>query len=284
MNSGPALRQPPRGGPRKLKLKIQTSIHLRRLDTLFVGRVFHDLPSVDSTNSHALSILSKSKPPEGTVVFTLCQTAGRGQLGNVWESEPGKNISLSVILYPSFLLAQNQFLLNQAISLAVADTVAGQFPETQVKWPNDIYVGHQKVAGILIQNSISGSYLKSSVVGIGLNVNQVGFSKNAPKAASFRSLAGKAFDIDELAVVLCQNIESRYLNLKTGKIVPLQSEYLERLYRLGKNTIFLGLDGKKFRGIITGVSPFGKLQVEVDGISKAFDLKEISIFSVEDEP
>lgn len=279
MNSGPAFRQPPRGGPLKLKLKIQTSIHLRRLDTLFVGQVFHDLPSVDSTNNHALSLLSKSKPPEGTIVFTRRQTAGRGQTGNQWESEPDQNISLSIILYPGFLPAQDQFVLNQAVSLAVADVVAEHFPETKVKWPNDIYVNNQKIAGILIQNTISGSHLRASVIGIGLNVNQTDFSENVPNPTSFKLLSGKDFKLDELISSLCQSVERRYLNLRAGKIVPLQSEYLNRLYRFGEASTFERPDGQTFIGRICGISPNGKLQIKISDEVEEFDLKEISIMT-----
>ena len=146
---------------------------MHQLDTLFVGRVFHDLPEADSTNAHAQYLLSKSKPPEGTVISTPIQKAGRGQNGCAWESAPGKNITLSVIMYPVFLPVTLQFQLNQAISLAICEFVAAQLSTPiAIKWPNDIYAGDRKIGGVLIQNAISGGKCKSSVVGIGLNINQ----------------------------------------------------------------------------------------------------------------
>lgn len=248
---------------------------MRRLHTLFIGRAFHDLPSVDSTNAHALLLLSKSNPPGGTVISTRNQTAGRGQIGSSWESEPGQNISLSIILYPGFLLAQNQFLLNQAMSLAMFDLVSKYLPKTKIKWPNDIYVGDEKIAGILIQNSISGSHLRTSVVGIGLNVNQTHFTSNAPNPTSFKLLSGKDFELDKLIAQLCQCAEQRYLNLKAGKIVPLQSDYRQQLYRLEVSSQFQRASGEIFQGKICGVSPSGKLQVQVQDKTEEFDLKQI---------
>lgn len=244
---------------------------------MFVGQSFHDLPTVGSTNDFAFGLLSKSNPPEGTVISARHQTAGRGQVGSRWEGRPGQNISLSIILKPDFLLAQNQFLLSQAISLAVADVVAAHFPETKVKWPNDIYVGEKKIAGILIQNTISGSHLRASVIGIGLNVNQTRFPKNVPNPTSFKLLSGNGAELDKLIAQLCQCAEQRYLNLKTGKTLPLQSEYLRRLYRFGEASNFIRPDGQNFKGEICGVSPIGKLQIKVPGKVEEFDLKEISI-------
>ena len=140
------------------EIKLQTYFLLYCPDTLFIGRNHIEVPSVNSTNEYAPTLLSKSKPPEGTVISTQDQYAGRGQIGSSWESQPGKNISLSIILYPIFLPIAQQFLLNQCISLAIFDLADKYFPKkTEIKWPNDIYVKGKKVAGILIQNTISGS-------------------------------------------------------------------------------------------------------------------------------
>lgn len=260
----------------ELKLKIQTSTHLRSFETLFVGQTFHDLPNVGSTNDFALYLLSKSKPPEGTIISTFNQTKGRGQLGNTWESNSGLNISLSIILFPDFMKAADQFILNQSISLALADLVGSYLPKTKVKWPNDIYVGNNKIAGTLIQNTLSGDKIKASVIGIGLNVNQVDFSKNIPNPTSFKSLSGKDHNLDEIIAQLCQSVERRYLNLKAGKVVPLQSEYLERLFRFGESSAFQRPDGQVFHGKICGISPHGKLQISHGGAVEEFALKEIS--------
>lgn len=249
---------------------------MKRPNTLFVGQVFHDLPQVASTNEHALFLLSKNKPPEGTVISTFCQTDGRGQIGSKWESQPGKNITLSVIFYPEFLLAKNQFRLNQAISLATHDFVKTYLPEeVRIKWPNDIYVRQLKIAGILIQNSLSNNYIRSSVVGIGINVNQTMFLTSPPNPTSFALETGWEFDLEELVLSLCQFIESRYLQLKSGKIVPLHRDYLQGLYLFEVPSLFQRASGEVFQGTITGIDESGKILLSVGGEEEAFDLKEM---------
>ena len=123
---------------------------------VIIGEHFIHRDRLSSTNAYAAELLSKDKPAEGTVVSTDDQYAGRGQIQNVWESEPNKNISLSIILYPVFLEVRQQFLLNQAISLAVSDSIKEIVPmgTVKIKWPNDIYLNNRKVCGILIQNQI----------------------------------------------------------------------------------------------------------------------------------
>ncbi|HPH88516.1 MAG TPA: biotin--[acetyl-CoA-carboxylase] ligase, partial [Chitinophagales bacterium] len=147
------------------------------------------LPSVDSTNTYAKSLIAKSSPIDGTVILADEQFAGRGQSGNVWQSEAGKNLTFSIIYQTSFLLATEQFYLNMAVSLGIWSMVNSKLSieknkeltihdsrfTTKIKWPNDIYVNNQKIAGILIENTISGMHLKHSVIGVGLNVNQEQF-------------------------------------------------------------------------------------------------------------
>ena len=130
---------------------------MRNKNTLFIGKVFQHFASLESTNQYAVDLISKSKPIEGTVISTFNQTKGRGQIGSTWESAIGKNITLSVILYPSFLPIQKQFYLNQIVALAVKDLLQAYTSKVvQVKWPNDVYIHEHKTAGILIQNSVSG--------------------------------------------------------------------------------------------------------------------------------
>ncbi len=249
---------------------------LHRLETLFIGRNFLDLPSINSTNEYALSLLSKSKPAEGTVISTSNQRAGRGQIGSSWESEPHKNIALSIILYPDLLPATQQFLLNQAISLGVFDLAENHFPgKAKIKWPNDIYINDKKVAGILIQNAIAGGHLRSSVIGIGINVNQETFTSGASNPTSFKLEKGAGFDLHQVICQLLHFVESRYLKLKSGKTVLLQSAYLECLYRFQTTSSFARPDGTTFKGRIAGVADSGKLEVAVSGKTELFGLKEI---------
>lgn len=260
------------------KDKSTNNFLLTRLDTLFVGQVHYDLPSVPSTSEHALSLLSKSKPSEGTVISTRNQTAGRGQIGSTWESEPGKNITLSIIFYPTFLPATGQFLLSQAISLGVAELLSDYLSdELKIKWPNDIYAGDKKIAGILIQNAIAGNYLRSSVVGIGINVNQVIFLSDAPNPTSLKLETGVDFDLDEIITALFKAVEAIYLKLKSGKIVHLRENYLQRLYLYRVETLFERADGFSFIGIIEGVTETGRLIVRSGSSEETFEAKEIRL-------
>ncbi|MBI5915019.1 MAG: biotin--[acetyl-CoA-carboxylase] ligase [Bacteroidetes bacterium] len=250
---------------------------MRRLNTLFVGQVVHDLPTVASTNEYALTLLSKSNPAEGTAISTGNQTAGRGQIGSQWESEPGKNITLSVIFYPDFLLVKNQFQLNQAVAMAVCDFVKKYLPVSKVsiKWPNDIYVGARKIAGILLQNSLINNQIRSTVAGIGINVNQTVFATNPPNPTSLCLETGENFDLEELRSSLFERLEARFLQLKSGKILPLQQDYLGNLYRFQAPAKFQRSDGEIFEGTITGIDESGRLKMAVQGRETIFDLKEI---------
>lgn len=254
---------------------------METFNTLFVGQVLHNLAQVASTNEFALDLLSKSKPPEGTAILTFCQTAGRGQIGSRWESEPEKNISLSLILYPDFLPVQRQFLLSQAVALAVCELVEEQVggAEVKVKWPNDVYIGQMKTAGILLQNALSGSVLRSSVVGIGINVNQTSFSSALPNPTSLRLEAGKDFLLEGLVARLFHLLELRYLQLKTGKFALLRQDYLNKLYLFGVLAPFQRPGGEVFHGTIRGVEESGRLLVEVGHGIHSFDLKELSFLA-----
>lgn len=247
-------------------------------NTLFVGKVLLHFEELASTNTYAAELLAKSKPSEGTVISTFCQTAGRGQIGSKWESEPHKNLSLSFILYPTFLVPRAQFLLNMAISLAVRAFVAKYTEKmVKIKWPNDIYVGSRKICGILIQNSISAQAMQSSVVGIGVNVNQTHFSTNAPNATSLALETGREFPLYELLENLCQQVEKHYLQLKNSQNQSLfQENYLTHLYRYNELAQFRRADGSVFTGKIKGISPLGKLLVAQDDNIEDFDIKEIS--------
>lgn len=250
---------------------------METLNTLFVGKVLKELPKLASTNQYALSLLSKSKPIEGTVISTSDQYQGRGQIGSAWESEPRKNITLSLILYPSFLPIKDQFQLNQAISLAVRDCVQQFVPgDVKIKWSNDIYVGKKKICGILIQNNLSSSKIASSVIGIGINVNQTEFLTNPPNPTSLKIETGQVFDLEEIRKVLCHCIEVRYLQLKSGKTKLLQADYLKHLYQFEEMALYKRLNEEVFYGKIIGIEDSGKLKIEnEEGSIESFAVKEV---------
>lgn len=187
-------------------------------NTLFIGKVVHAFEALASTNSYAQELLAKSKPTEGTVISAATQTAGRGQIGSKWESPQGESLSLSVILYPHFLLARKQFVLNMATALALRDTLSAYAKsEVSVKWPNDVYLGPRKVAGILIQNQLAGQQVQHSIIGTGVNINQPAFPSELPFATSLYLDTGVSYDLDEVAASYLLALEQRYLQLRAAQ-------------------------------------------------------------------
>lgn len=240
-------------------------------NTLFTGQSLVYVPECHSTNAEAARMLQTNPATaEGSVVVTDNQTAGRGQRGNTWESEPGKNLTFSLVLKPVFLLAKDQFKLNMAISLALYDYLHKQVPNASIKWPNDMMLDNQKTCGILIENQISGQTIQHSIVGIGLNVNQKSFALST--ATSLAIKKGYDFILNDVLTELLQCIEGRYLQLRSG--IALKEEYLRALYGAGEARRFQSGE-EVFDGMITGVDAIGRLEVAVSGCKRYFDLKEI---------
>lgn len=247
-------------------------------NTLFIGKVYHRFDELPSTNDWAAELLAKSKPPEGAVVRADSQSAGRGQFGSRWESAAGQNLTLSVILYPYWLEVHAQFYLSMAVALALRDTVHDQCATTPltVKWPNDLYLGNRKTAGILILNALLGQYLQSSIVGIGLNINQTEFDSSLPNPTSLAMFFGKKFDLDEVAGRLFECLERRYLQLKSGQRAAIKADYEMALFRFGILSEFIRVaDGSEFTGSVRGVTELGRLRVETGLGEETFEAKEI---------
>jgi BirA family transcriptional regulator, biotin operon repressor / biotin---[acetyl-CoA-carboxylase] ligase len=246
-------------------------------DSLFVGQRVIRLDQVDSTNSFTLGILKGMQVEEGLVVTSARQTRGRGQRGNSWESEPGKNITCSIVLKPSFLDPHMQFELTRVASLALSDMLRDIIPHRNVniKWPNDIYVDGKKIAGILIENAIVSSRISYSVIGIGMNVNQETFGVTGNTATSLKLLSGTEYDLNNLLKMLCAAIEVRYLQLRAGKPEKLRREYFERLFLAGEFTRYTDF-ARVFEARITEVTDEGFLVLELtDGTLRRFAMKEV---------
>ena len=245
-------------------------------NTLFVGKVFHEFNSLNSTNQYAIDLLSKTTPAEGTIILAHDQFAGRGQLTNKWESASGKNLTFTTILFPKFLPARKQFLLNQVVSLSVSDTLKAFIPKgVKIKWPNDIYVFDKKITGILIQNSLKGSTLQSAIIGVGLNVNQKKFISDAPNPTSMTLEVGKTLDLALVLQVFCQQLEKNYLQLKSGHFQTIQERYLKELFRINETYHFRLPDGTMLKGKIIGVTDIGKLMLKTINGTEVFAFKEI---------
>ena len=246
--------------------------------TLFLGKKTIYLPSCHSTNDIAAEIIQNKQVFDGTIVITSDQTAGRGQRGNSWEALPDQNITASFILKPTFLSATEQFRLNIAISLGIYEFLSQYLSNNlKVKWPNDIYVGDRKMGGVLIENTLFGSRIAYSVIGIGLNINQLSFAETNNRAISLRLATQNLgeFDIEKLIGELCVSLEKYYLQLKNGHFSKQKETYLEILYRY-QETHFFSKNGERFLGKIIDIAPTGHLMLEVNGEVQYFDFKEIS--------
>lgn len=247
-------------------------------NTLFVGKVAIHLERVDSTNLY-LAELAKSAPIEGTAVWADEQTAGRGQLGARWEAKAGENLTASFLLLPKWLAARSQFGLSQAVALAVADAVVAQGikeEEVHIKWPNDIYVGGKKIAGILIENELRGAYISQAIVGIGINVNQAEFAPELSRATSLKKIFKKNTDITQLLASLSAFLEQRYLQLKQNGAAAIRDEYLRRLFQYKQAARYLITASQTpIDASIEGISDTGQLILMHNNMLHYFGLKEV---------
>lgn len=230
-----------------------------------------------STNSALAAIVD-----DGTdlLLYTHCQTSGRGQRGNSWEAEPGMNLTFSMLIHPATIPAARQFAVSEAVALAVAETIAPLVVEhpVAVKWPNDIYVDDRKICGILIENSLAGSHIERSIVGIGLNVNQTEFRSAVPNPVSLSKLIGTAFPLEPLmrsiAAAVFRNLETASTNLD-----ELHCRYCQNLWRReGEWQWRDNRTAQLFTAEIVDVAPQGHLTLRdtSDGSLKTFAFKEVS--------
>lgn len=245
---------------------------------LIVGENIITLQRVNSTNDYLKEKLSNSTPyREGTVIMAEDQYAGKGQVGGVWKSEAGKNLTISVLFNPEFLEPKNQFRLNIAISLAIMQFLLPILGDgLYIKWPNDIYYNDRKLGGILIENIIRGKIWKHAIVGIGLNINQTDFDINHSKACSLKQLLKQTFDIELLLAALCETLSKQYALLKQGNITEQKEQYRNHLYRFQKKHLFT-VNNQKLYGSIIDVTDAGRLVVDF-GENKVtdFGIKEIA--------
>lgn len=238
-----------------------------------MGQSLVFMPECHSTNDEASKLIQSNQPAEGLVVITDNQIAGRGQRSNVWLAEPGKNFTFSILLKPNFLLIKDQFILNMALSLGVADYLQQTLNESvKIKWPNDIIVRDKKICGILIENQVSGQLIRYSIVGIGLNVNQEKFVFD--KATSMKHLSGRGFVLEHELPLLLHKIEQHYLMLRQGHIQKIFNDYLATMYWRSESRFFSTFE-KEFKGTIIGVDEIGRLMIEMNDEVRVFGIKEV---------
>ncbi len=236
------------------------------------------LDATDSTNAYLRGLLSSNSPKDYTVVTARQQLRGRGQMGTIWQSEAGKNLTFSVLRKRLNLPVSDSFVLNLCVSLAVY-TILKQYkvPELSIKWPNDILSGRSKICGILIENSVSGGKINTSIFGIGLNVNQLNFG-DLRNVSSLQLLLGKTFDLEVLLHDIVNQLKTVFLGFEQNDTTHLWDAYENVLFRKGKPSTFEDKDAERFVGFIKGVSKDGRLNVELENaVLKTFDLKEVKL-------
>ena len=229
------------------------------------------LDTVDSTNSEALRRLPELA--SGTVIAAREQTAGRGQRGNTWFTEPGLNLTFSIVLKDLGLSAVEAHLLNYLASVAVAEFLDGYGVHCSIKWPNDIFVGRCKICGILVENSLSGNEVAASVIGIGININQREFPQLS-NATSLYRCTGKEFDIEA-----CLEAFLKVFSENLSSCGILVEKYSSRMFQKGVSAKYHDLlTDQEYNGIIRNVEPDGRLHIydKDNGKDRYYRFKEVS--------
>ncbi len=236
---------------------------------------YHHFEQIDSTNAFLQKQQSECDI-RNWVVSADEQTAGKGMGSNSWESEVGKNLTFSLAADMSFLPAERQFLLSEAVPLGIVEVLDKLLPveKLSIKWPNDIYYGNRKLAGILINSTIKANMMDISIIGIGLNVNQMQFQDWPTNPISLKLITGKDFELQPLLEQLAEHIIIKVEQLKSN-LTTIEQDYLKRLFRY-RTWADYEVDGKVLQLLMTGIDPFGRLQlVDEQRTLYTFDIKEI---------
>ncbi len=240
-----------------------------------IGASVIKLNQVDSTNTYAMQLVQQGKIKEGTVILADFQTDGRGQSGNSWESEPNKNLTFSVILFPGFLEAARQFYIAMSISNGLLYFLKNYLKRPRIKWPNDMVIGEKKIAGMLIENVIARDNIQSSVIGIGLNVNQRIFNRELVNPTSMALETGTEFDLEVLFPELLEWLDIWVAKLYEKDFVRIKTMYLNNLIHFNEWTTYTDRSGK-FEGRVVDVAESGEILVRKrNGESRSYTFREI---------
>ena len=233
---------------------------------------------MDSTNAYIMRNIDSLVAP--VMVTAYRQTAGQGQRGNSWEAESGKNLTFSIFYRPEALPPMAQFAMSEAVALAVVDFLACHGIEAKVKWPNDIYVGDRKICGILIRHSIMGSFVDYSVIGVGVNVNQMDFLSDAPNPVSMGQITGETYDLSSLETEIAGIMEHRLESIRSAEFrKELHLEFMKNLWR-GDGQLYPFIEpttGECFNAKIEYVATHGPITLSLeDGTERTYAFKEVS--------
>lgn len=235
------------------------------------------LDAIDSTNDFLKSLSSHDEPENFTVITAENQTKGKGQMGEKWSSEAGKNLIMSVLVKDFLFDIEKVFDLSIVVSLAVTEVLKSlNIPDICIKWPNDILSYNKKLAGILIENTIKSDGRILSVIGIGMNVNQTDYNE-LPNASSLAVISGKTFNKETIAVLIVEKLQEK-IKLWETSAEDFRNDYFNSLFKKGVPMPFRNQNDENFMGIIQGVSRIGKLQVLLEDDSVAeFEIKEVKM-------
>ncbi|MFT4669479.1 MAG: BirA family biotin operon repressor/biotin-[acetyl-CoA-carboxylase] ligase [Flavobacteriaceae bacterium] len=236
------------------------------------------LNAIDSTNSYLKDLCKNTTVSDCTLVVANVQTQGRGQMGARWQSKQGQSLTFSMLKRFNDLHISDQSSITFGVSIAIKKVLEKlRVPAISVKWPNDIMSYGEKLCGILIENQLEGSYVVSTIIGIGLNVNESQFSE-LPQATSMRLATGNVFERNEVLELMWEEIQKQLEPLQSGNTLKLKSAYEASLFRRNKVSTFEDPTGFKFNGIILGVAKSGELLVEKEDESvQNFELKQIKL-------
>ncbi len=230
---------------------------------------------LNSTNLYAASLVSKQPGKNPFWIRTDDQFAGRGQGGRTWNSEPGMNLTGTLVIFPEKFNASNQFILSEIFALAIADFLELFIPEVKIKWPNDLYVDNLKIGGILIETAILGKFIDYAILGAGININQLKFPGDIPNPVSLRSLTEMQYDLTELEDLLLLSFVNKFFLMESGNLDFINRQYLNRLYKFEEFAPFR-TGNEIIRAKILGVSEFGHLIMQTDtGAERTFAYQEI---------
>lgn len=242
------------------------------------------LPETDSTMLLLRLPLYQHSDKEFILATTDYQTAGRGQRGNHWEAERGKNLLFGFLFHPTLVPVTHQFALSEALALAVRAALAEHVDGgVKVKWPNDVYWLDYKIAGMLLEHDVCGTQIATTLTGVGINVNQTVFESDAPNPISLMKITGNHHSRAELLSKLVGEFEKRYHLILHNDYATLHTEYMEHLYRGEGDHVFEDASGK-FAASIEGISPLGILSLrKSNGTICNYAFKEVA-FCHDEQP
>jgi BirA family biotin operon repressor/biotin-[acetyl-CoA-carboxylase] ligase len=249
-------------------------LHKFSAKNLIFGKKVTFLPHCHSTNQYMRQLVKQGGIGEGHLVLTDYQSQGRGQMGTTWESDPGDNLLFSVLTKPVFLGLKHQFYITLISALGIIEGLEHmQIKHLSVKWPNDVYLGEEKLAGILSEAIIAGSFMEYLILGVGLNVNQASFSVN--RSTSLARYLGVSQQREEVLQSVLTGIEKWYLALKREDYQLIRNSYEKRMLGIHQKRLFEDQSGRHFQAMIKGIDPQGKLIMNIGGEHKLFNHKEI---------